>query len=88
MCASAAGETCPAYLGPVLRAHWGVDDPAHATGTDEAIDAAFLRAYRILRGRIEALLALPLETLALDPRQLQDALVKIGNTVNGQQSVK
>ena len=88
VCASAAGETCPAYLGPVLRAHWGVDDPAHATGTDEAIDAAFLRAYRILRGRIEALLALPLETLALDPRQLQDALVKIGNAVNGQQSLK
>jgi arsenate reductase len=88
VCASAAGETCPAYLGPVLRAHWGVDDPAHATGTDEAIDAAFLKAYRILRGRIEALLALPLEALARDPRQLQDALVKIGNTVNGQQSVK
>jgi arsenate reductase len=88
VCASAAGETCPAYLGPVLRAHWGVDDPAHATGTDEAIDAAFLRAYRILRGRIEALLALPLEKLARDPRQLQDALVKIGNAVNGQQSLK
>ncbi len=88
VCASAAGETCPAYLGPVLRAHWGVDDPAHATGTDEEIDAAFLSAYRILRARIEALLALPLEALARDPRQLQDALVKIGNAVNGQQSVK
>lgn len=22
VCASAAGETCPAYLGPVLRTHW------------------------------------------------------------------
>ncbi|MCK7468886.1 MAG: hypothetical protein MZU91_12700 [Desulfosudis oleivorans] len=32
VCASAAGETCPAYLGPVLRSHWGVDDPAPATG--------------------------------------------------------
>jgi arsenate reductase len=28
VCASAAGETCPAYLGPVVRAHWGVADPA------------------------------------------------------------
>ena len=34
VCSSAAGETCPAYLGPVLRTHWGVDDPAHATGTE------------------------------------------------------
>ena len=54
VCASAAGETCPVYLGPVLRTHWGVDDPAHATGTDAQIDAAFMRAYRTLRARIEA----------------------------------
>ncbi len=38
VCSSAAGETCPAYLGPVLRTHWGVEDPAHATGTDAEID--------------------------------------------------
>ena len=66
VCASAAGETCPAYLGPVLRTHWGVDDPAHATGTDAEIDAAFRQAYRILRTRIEAFLALPLHELAHD----------------------
>ena len=49
VCASAAGETCPAYLGPVLRSHWGVDDPAKATGSPADIDAAFVRAYRVLR---------------------------------------
>ena len=58
VCGSAAGETCPAYLGPVMRAHWGVEDPAHATGTDEEVDAAFMKAYRILRHRIEALQAI------------------------------
>ena len=58
VCASAAGETCPAYLGPVLRTHWGVADPAHATGTDAEIDAAFMHAYRTLRVRIEALFRL------------------------------
>ena len=47
VCASAAGETCPAYLGPVLRTHWGVEDPAHATGTDAEIDSAFQKAYGI-----------------------------------------
>lgn len=81
VCASAAGETCPAYLGPALRAHWGVDDPAHATGTDAEIDAQFFAAYRTLRRRIEALLALPLDELARDRARLQAALDRIGATV-------
>ena len=78
VCASAAGETCPAYLGPVLRTHWGVDDPAHATGPDAEIDAAFVRAYRTLRARIEAFLALPLDTLRRDPPAFQATLDRIG----------
>ncbi|GLR13528.1 arsenate reductase [Chitinimonas prasina] len=77
VCGSAAGETCPAYLGPVLRAHWGVEDPAHATGTDAEIDAAFEKAYRILRGRIEAFLALPSYLLA-DKARLKPELDRIG----------
>lgn len=78
VCASAAGETCPAYLGPVLRTHWGVDDPAHATGTDAEIDAAFVTAYRILRARIEAMLVLPLAELAEDRTRLKAELDRIG----------
>jgi arsenate reductase len=71
VCASAAGETCPAYLGPVLRAHWGVEDPAHATGSDKDIEAAFMKAYRTLRERIEAFLALPLDALEHDKTALK-----------------
>ena len=78
VCASAAGETCPAYLGPVLRTHWGVDDPAHATGTDAQIDAAFFNAYRILRTRIEAFLKLPLNQLKHDRAQLKSELDRVG----------
>lgn len=78
VCANAAGETCPAYLGPVLRTHWGVDDPAHAQGTDVEIDAAFLSAYRILRSRIEDFLALPLDELQDDRPRLKAALDRIG----------
>ncbi|PHV10073.1 arsenate reductase ArsC [Chitinimonas sp. BJB300] len=77
VCGSAAGETCPAYLGPALRAHWGVEDPAHATGTDAEIDAAFVKAYRILRGRIEVFLALPSDVLA-DKAKLKPELDRIG----------
>lgn len=78
VCASAAGEACPAYLGPVLRAHWGVDDPSHVTGSEAIVDAAFERAYALLRGRIEAFLALPLDTAMRDRVAFKAALDGIG----------
>ncbi|WP_018952922.1 arsenate reductase ArsC [Thioalkalivibrio sulfidiphilus] len=77
-CADAAGEACPAYLGPVLRVHWGMDDPARAMGSEAEIEAAFERAYRILRRRIEALLALPLDELERDPHRLESELERVG----------
>ena len=61
-----------------MRAHWGVEDPAHATGTDEEIDAAFMKAYLILRHRIEAFFALPLEELKEDPARMKAELERIG----------
>ena len=78
VCASAAGETCPLYLGQALRAHWGVEDPAKATGSAAQIDAAFEQAYRVLRARIEAFLALPLGELRNDLALLQRELARIG----------
>jgi arsenate reductase (thioredoxin) len=81
VCSSAAGETCPAYLGPVMRTHWGVDDPAHATGTDQEIDAAFIAAYRTLRRRMEAFIALPLHDLQQDRARLKLELDRIGEQV-------
>lgn len=77
VCGNAANETCPVYLGQVLRSHWGVADPAHATGTDAEIDAAFMQAYQILRARIEAFLALPLEELQQNQTALKAAMDKI-----------
>jgi arsenate reductase len=75
VCSNAAGETCPAYLGQVLRAHWGVEDPAQATGMPEEIDAAFETAYRLLRRRIEIFLSLDRH---LTGAELQQALNRIG----------
>lgn len=77
VCGHAANETCPVYLGPVLRSHWGVEDPAHVTGTNEEIDAAFMKAYSILRARIEAFLALPLEQLQHEKSALKAAMDNI-----------
>lgn len=81
VCGNAANETCPAYLGPVLRTHWGVEDPAHATGTDEEIDAAFMTAYRILRARIEAFFALPLAELQQDKAKLKAEMDLIASQI-------
>ena len=38
-----ADQACPIFPGQVNRYHWGFDDPAHATGTDEEILATFRR---------------------------------------------
>ena len=78
VCANAAGETCPVYLGSALRTHWGVEDPAHATGSEAQIDDAFMTAYRILRTRIEAFFALPLTELQHEPARLKAELDLIG----------
>lgn len=75
VCDSAAGETCPAYLGMAIRGHWGLPDPAHATGTEEEIAAAFEATYAELEKRGRALLALPLESLTDD--ELAEALHRV-----------
>lgn len=78
VCGNAANEVCPAYLGPVMRSHWGVEDPAHAEGSAEDIKAAFMTAYKILRHRIEQFLALPLTELQNDPVRFKAELDRIG----------
>lgn len=78
VCGNAANETCPAYLGPVLRSHWGVEDPAHVTGTAEEIQAAFETAYSIILHRIEQFLQLPLDELKHNSAQFKRELDRIG----------
>jgi arsenate reductase len=63
VCGNAAREACPVWPGHPATAHWGIDDPAHVEPI-EARREAFETAYRELRRRVEAFLALPLETLS------------------------
>ena len=58
VCANAAGETCPVWPGHPCTAHWGVDDPAAVTGSQQDIMAAFAVTYDQMKSRIDALLAL------------------------------
>lgn len=58
-----AKDACPVFpAGPVL-AHWSIADPAHVDGDQVTRGAAFGEAFRQIEGRIDALLALPVETL-------------------------
>ncbi len=56
VCDNAAGETCPVWPGQPAQAHWGMPDPAAATGSDADIRAAFRTAYRNLESRIREFL--------------------------------
>lgn len=78
VCSNAAGEACPVCLDRIVRAHWGVEDPAHVTGSQKQVEAAFARVYRTLRLRIEALLALPPASLGQDIATLKKALDRVG----------
>jgi arsenate reductase (thioredoxin) len=78
VCDNAAGETCPVWPGQPMTAHWGVPDPAAATGTEAEIRYAFADALRMLTNRINIFVSLPLEKL--DRLSLQKKLEEIGRT--------
>lgn len=76
VCDNAAGEVCPVWPGQPITAHWGIPDPAAATGTEAEVAVAFREAARLLRNRIELLLALP--SAKLDRLSLQARVREIG----------
>jgi protein-tyrosine-phosphatase len=76
VCDNAAGETCPVWPGQPMTAHWGVPDPAEASGTSAEIAMAFRDAYQMLYRRIEIFVALPIRSL--DQLSLQARLKDIG----------
>jgi arsenate reductase len=49
-----ADQACPMYPGQLNRHHWGFDDPAHATGTEEEIMTVFRRVRDEIRRVFEA----------------------------------
>ena len=76
VCDNAAKEVCPVWPGQPITAHWGVEDPSLATGTDEQNLHAFARVAQILRRRIEFFLSLPLAKL--DALMIQTQVREIG----------
>ncbi len=76
VCDNAAGETCPFWPGQPMTAHWGVPDPAAASGSEAEIHFAFADALRMLTNRINIFVSLPLAKL--DRLSLQQQLDAIG----------
>ncbi len=76
VCDQAANEECPPWNGQPLSAHWGMPDPVKVTGTDAEKRLAFQQTYGMLKKRVEAFAALPIETL--DRISLQVEIDRIG----------
>lgn len=76
VCDNAVGEQCPLWPGQPMTAHWGVPDPAAATGAEAEQYRAFVNAYSVLRRRIELLANLPLDKL--DRLAISDRIKEIG----------
>jgi arsenate reductase len=76
VCDKAAGEACPVFFGPAVKAHWGLSDPSDLQGSAAELDEAFDATLEHIKLRITAFLALPFEQL--DAAQLKAELARIG----------
>ena len=76
VCDEAAGEACPVYFGPALKAHWGLEDPSEVKGDEAVVAAAFHATLARIETRCRAFLALPFSQLDRDA--LKRELDRIG----------
>jgi protein-tyrosine-phosphatase len=76
VCDNAVGEACPVWPGQPMTAHWGIPDPAAATGSTAEIALAFKDAFRMLSQRIAIFTALPIAKIS--QLSLQAKLREIG----------
>ncbi|SDU08265.1 arsenate reductase [Pseudomonas pohangensis] len=77
VCDKAAGDACPVFFGPALKAHWGLADPSELAGTPAQIDAAFDATLERIRNRLAAFFASQPGTL--DREALQAEVRRIGS---------
>ena len=76
VCDNAAGEACPLWPSQPMTAHWGIEDPAAATGTALEQEMAFINALSYMKARIAGFSALPIASL--DRMSLATRLREIG----------
>jgi arsenate reductase len=76
VCDNAARESCPMWPGHPVTAHWGVEDPAAAHGTQAKVQQAFRDALVVLERRIDLFLSLP--HASLDELAMKKEVDQIG----------
>lgn len=81
VCDQAAAEPCPFWPGQPMTAHWGLPDPAAATGNEAEVNLAFADTYRALNARISIFANLPFASL--DRLALKRHIDEIGRTGAG-----
>ncbi len=79
VCDDAAKEECPYWPGQPMTAHWGMPDPAAATGSEAEQRLAFADTFRMLMNRISIFMSLPIRSL--DTLSLQKRLDEIGKAL-------
>ena len=90
VCASAAKESCPVWLGQPTSAHWGVEDPASFRGTPEETRELFHSVLDRLASKVRRLVELDLQgskakpggllESSMDRRILEARLAEIGRS--------
>lgn len=75
VCDKAAGEACPVYFGPAVKAHWGLEDPSDVQGEEASVQAAFDATLEIIATRCRAFFAVPFGELG--PNELKAELARI-----------
>lgn len=58
VCDSAAGESCPLWLGHTPKLHWGLADPSKLEGSEEEKRDAFLTTIALIEQRVDQLIAI------------------------------
>jgi len=53
VCDSAAGETCPLWMGEVEKHHWGLSDPSRIEGDDAVIRNAFMAVIDLIDSKVD-----------------------------------
>lgn len=76
VCDSAAGESCPVWMGKTLKLHWGLEDPSKIAGTDAEKAEAFRATIREIERRVERMLALDFSSM--DQAVLKAAMAEMG----------
>ena len=76
LCDSAAGESCPLWLGSSLKVHWGLEDPSKLQGTEEELAQAFRNTIEEITQRVKQLANLNIDLN--DKDALKSALATLG----------